>query len=67
MDIQSFLTGGVAAIVLSGFFRTMPKPGSLGNNIWYKWFYDFAQYLLANADLSGIKLFRGNGNGTKPA
>jgi hypothetical protein len=53
-EIVSILTGSVGAIVLSALIRTMPEPEHFANNVWYTWFYDFAQLVLANTDKSGL-------------
>lgn len=47
--IPSWLTGAVAAIVLSAAARAMPDPAPLGSR-WYLWLYRFTQNLLANFD-----------------
>jgi hypothetical protein len=51
--ILDILAGSVGAIMLSGLARTMPLPQDLGGNIWYKWFYDWLQFVLANTDKVG--------------
>lgn len=47
--IPSWLTGAVAAIVLSAAARALPDPVPLSSRV-YLWFYRFTQNLLANFD-----------------
>lgn len=49
ITIPSWLTGAVAAIVLSAAARALPDPAPMGSR-WYLWFFRFAQNLLANFD-----------------
>jgi len=45
----SWLTGAVAAIVLSAAARALPEPVPMGSRL-YLWLYRFVQNLLANFD-----------------
>ncbi|MGO9230454.1 MAG: hypothetical protein ACLQKA_14785 [Bryobacteraceae bacterium] len=47
--IPSWLTGAMAAIVLSAAARALPDPAPTGSRV-YLWFFRFAQNLLANFD-----------------
>lgn len=49
MAIPSWLTGAVAAIILSAAARALPVPAPSGSQF-YRWFYRFTQNLLANFD-----------------
>lgn len=49
--IPSWLTGAMAAIVLSAAARALPDPAPMGSRL-YLWLYRFAQNLLANFDKS---------------
>jgi hypothetical protein len=47
--IPAWLTGAVAAVVLSAAARALPDPTPSGSRL-YLWLYRFAQNLLANFD-----------------
>jgi hypothetical protein len=49
LDIQQYISGAVAAIVLSAAVRALPEPEPMGNKF-YGWFYRFTHGLLANFD-----------------
>jgi hypothetical protein len=51
-QIPPWLTGGVAALVLSAAARALPDPRSNDSRV-YLWFYNFAHALLANFDKVG--------------
>lgn len=53
-DLIQFFSGAAGALLLSALIRTMPNPSTFNDNVWYRWFYDFSQAVLANFDKSGF-------------
>jgi hypothetical protein len=51
--IPEWLTGAVAAIILSAAVRALPEPEN--GNKFYLWFYRFTHRLLANFDKANLK------------